>query len=172
MNWDLIGGISELLATTAVIVSLIYLALQVRANTTATQTASRYELARDYRQIFSLHLDRDVANAIREGVWSYPNMPYEDRILFSTYISNESLFFQGVFAQYEAGQLEQETYEAYLCWFASLIVTPGGSAWWEDSARPILLPRMVAVVDQRVAGGDLSTEVWENGQFGRNNDKA
>jgi len=69
-------------------------------------------------------------------------MPYEKAVRFSTVANNEALFFQGVFAQHENGHLEQATYEVYLLWFSSIISTPGGSAWWEDTARPIFLGRI------------------------------
>ena len=40
MNWDAIGALSELLGATAVVVSIIYLALQVRQN-----SSSGYQMA-------------------------------------------------------------------------------------------------------------------------------
>ena len=166
MNWEAIGAIGEVVGAIAVIVTLVYLSIQIRSNTIATQTASRQDVARDYRQITNLHLDIKTATAFREGLWDYPNMPYEKRVLFATVVNNETLFFQGVFAQHETGQLEQETYEAYLLWFSSIILTPGGSAWWEGTARPIFLNRMLVAVDKRIAVGDLPN-IREIAQFRR-----
>ena len=65
------------------------------------------------------------------------------------------LFFQGAFALYESGQLEESTYRAYLDWFASIIATPGGAIWWETVGRPIWAPGMVTAVDERLAVGGL-----------------
>ncbi len=102
-----------------------------------------------------MSLDIVTARAFRNGLQDYPNLEYEQRVLFSTVITSEALFFQGVFAQFESGQLESETYEAYLLWFSSLIKTPGGSAWWEETARPIFMGRMLVAVDDRIVKGDL-----------------
>jgi len=169
MNWEAIGAIGEVAGSLGVIATLVYLAIQIRSNTVMTQTASRQDVARDYRQIVNLHLDIETATAFREGLWDYPNMPYEKAVRFSTVVNNETLFFQGVFAQHENGQLEQATYAVYLLWFSSIISTPGGSAWWEDSGRPIFLGRMVAEVDKRIAIGDLPN-IREIAQFRRNPD--
>ncbi len=70
-------------------------------------------------------------------------------------MNDEALFFQSTFASYESGQLEEETYQGYLSWFASVVVTPGGTYWWETVARPIYTPAMVEVVDRRIAEGSL-----------------
>ena len=164
MNWEAISSIGEIIGATGVIVTLIYLAIQVRANTAATQASSRLDVSRDYRQVASITQDLTNARAFRNGLRHYPNIDYDQRILFSGVIGNETVFFQGVFAQYETGQLEHETYEAYLAWLASLIITPGGSAWWEDMARPVFMARMIVAVDERVSKGGLP-EVLEMANF-------
>ena len=169
MNWEMIGSISEVVGALGVIITLAYLATQIRASTLATHAASRLGVTQDCRQIANLHLDLKVATAFREGLWSYPDMPYEDGILFGTTLANEALFFEGIFAQYESGQLEHETYQSYLTWFASQITTPGGRAWWEDSGRAIFLTRMVTMVDKRLAEENLG-DIRKLAQFQRNPD--
>ncbi len=69
--------------------------------------------------------------------------------------SDEALFFQGAYALYESGQLEDSTYRAYLDWFSSIIATPGGAYWWETTGRPIYAPGMIEAVDERLAAGGL-----------------
>ena len=155
MNWEAIGAVGEVVGAAGIILTLLYLAAQIKSNTVATQTASRLDVSRDYREVNRLSLDIVTAKAFRNGLQDYPNLEYEQRVLFSTVITNEALFFQGVFAQFESGQLESETYEAYLLWFSSLIKTPGGSAWWEETARPIFMGRMLVAVDDRIVKGDL-----------------
>lgn len=155
MNWEAIGAIAEAVGAAGVVVTLVYLSIQIRANTAATLTASRLDVSRDYREINSSRLDLRNNSAFANGLRMYPNLPYEQRALFSTLIANEALFFQGVFALHEAGQLESETYEAYLLWFSALIKTPGGSAWWEEAARAIFIGRWLLAVDRRIERGPL-----------------
>lgn len=150
-----LGSIGELIAAIATVGTLVYLAVQIRANTVATQTSSRLDVARDYRDVMSLNLNLDNAKALRAGLRNYPTLDYDQRILFSTVVADEALFFQGVFAQHETGQLEDETYQAYLQWFSCLIDTPGGTYWWDETARPVYMNRMVVAVDERIAQGNL-----------------
>ena len=44
MNWDLAASIAEVISAVAVVVSLVYLAIQIRSNTKATK-ANAYQLA-------------------------------------------------------------------------------------------------------------------------------
>ena len=150
-----LANIGEFVGGIAVLVTLVYLTIQIRSNTAAIQSASRENVAKEYREIASLHLDTDVSKAFSEGLRYYPNLPYEKLSKFSTLMSTEGLFFQGVYARYEEGQLEEETFQAYLLWFSSLVSTPGGAAWFDEVARPIFMKRMIPVVDERVSKGDL-----------------
>ena len=68
--------------------------------------------------------------------------------------ANQALFFQSAFALHEAGTLEEETYQAYLAYFAAILSTPGGRKWWV-MVNPLYTRRMVAAVDARLEPGDL-----------------
>jgi hypothetical protein len=156
MNWDALGAIGEIVGATAVVVTLGYLAVQIRAGTRATQSASRSEITRDYRQMMGLMLDSETAEAYRLGLHKYPNgMDAGMRLKFYVMITQEALNFQAVFAQHENQQLEDETYQAYLTWFASLVCTPGVAAWWSIEGRSTYTARMVAAVESRLEHGDL-----------------
>ncbi len=96
-----------------------------------------------------------AARAYAQGILCYPAMAFDERSLFVTVFNDQALFFQGAFALHEAGQLEEETYQAYLRWFAANVATRGGQAWWEEIGRPIYTRRMVIAVEERLAAGDL-----------------
>ena len=49
VNWDAIGAVGEILGAVAVFMSLVYLGVQIRANTTSMNTASRQAVANEFR---------------------------------------------------------------------------------------------------------------------------
>ena len=168
MNWEAIGAIGETVGAIGVIGTLLYLAIQVRASTAATETENRVAVANGYREILTLNLDSELARAFRVGLRDYPDVPFDSRVKFANLCGHETLLFQSVFAQYEAGQLDPETYESYLSWFASVISTPGGSNFWEEM-RPVYVSRMVKEVDRRIAEGGVY-DICNLPQFGRPDD--
>ena len=152
---EALGDLGDFIGGIAVVVTLIYLAMQIRQNTIAIRTASRQEIASGYREANRLFLDPTTARAFAAGLTVFPEQPFDDCSLFSTVFSDQALFFQGAFALHESGQLDDETYSAYFDWFASLVATPGGTYWWKTVGRPIYAEGMVRAVDARVAKGDL-----------------
>ena len=134
---------------------MIYLAIQVRQNTSALQAASRQAISSGYRDCNRLRLQPEAALAFARGLTDFQNLSFEERNFFGTITNDEALFFQAVFALYEEGQLEEPTYMAYLNWFSSIVTSPGGAIWWETTGRPIFVPGMVKAVDERISLGNL-----------------
>lgn len=152
---DALGNLGDFIGGLAVVVTLVYLAIQVRHNTAALATASRQEIVSGFREYSRAFLEPGAAAAYARGMQRYPDMSYDEKNLYEYLVNDHSLFFQGAFALHEAGTLEDETYRAYLDWFACNIATPGGMAWWRQIGRPFFTQRMVAAVDERLERGDL-----------------
>jgi hypothetical protein len=102
-----------------------------------------------------LLLDPSIARTFSKGLSSFPKLPFDERSTFNALMNEHTLFFQSAFALYESGQLEDETYHAYLEWVASVLAAPGGSAWWA-TARPVYARRVVDAIDVRLKGGGLA----------------
>ena len=151
MNWEALGSLGELAAAIATILTLIYLARQLQSNTRATQGTNRREIARDYIRFGETQLDPVIARFWHQGLQNYPNMAHEANNSFAIQMTNQALMFQSVFAQYENGQLEEATYVPYLLFFTALASSPGGNCWWENTGRPIFVPKMVSAVDEQMA---------------------
>ncbi len=155
MNLETLGNIGDFLGGIAVLVTLLYLAVQIRANTRATQSENRARVAMEYMEVMSPESDPELARIFGAGLRKYPDLSQDDLARFGTYLNRQSLFFQAVYARYERGQLERQTYDAYLGWYACLVATPGGGRWLDDVVRPIYVSSMVEAVDARVRQGGL-----------------
>lgn len=154
MNIQDLGSLGELIAAIATVATLVYLAKQLYANTKATVSSNRYEITRDYVRFSEQLANPELQRAWTKGLQNYPNMKEDEAGQFANLFSMQALMFQGIFAQYDSGQLDEETYLAYLNFFTSLAATPGGGVWWEQSARPVFVPSMVAAVDEHMSSGN------------------
>ena len=55
MNWDAVGAVAELVGALGVLVTLIYLAMQIRQNTESMQAAAREAIAeRDVEWLYKM----------------------------------------------------------------------------------------------------------------------
>jgi len=154
MTLEALGNIGDFLGGLAVIATLAYLAVQVRQNTRAVETASRQEIVAGFRAYNRLFLESGVDKAFIHGIRDYPDLAIDERAKFANTINDLTLFFQGAFALYEAGTLEEETYSTYLTFVAAVLCTPGGAAWWA-AISPLYTPRMVSEVNARLEAGQL-----------------
>jgi hypothetical protein len=151
---DSLGDIGDFVGGIAVLVTLIYLAVQVRQHTAAIHTASRQDLAAGYREHNQKHLDPLVSEAFAVGLRVFPNMPASEKRIFARTINDHALFLQSAFALYESGGLGEENFAPYLNWFSCQVATSGGNAWWEETKSFYNLA-LVEAVDARLAAGDL-----------------
>lgn len=67
MNWDAIGAIGEIVGASAVFVTLIYLAIQIRQNTRSNEASAVDAAMSGYAQINQVLTDPLVASVYRRG---------------------------------------------------------------------------------------------------------
>ena len=151
---ETLGNLGDFIGGIAVVITLMYLAIQIRQNTRAVRASSRQAVVDSYRTLNRLLIDPSVARSFSTGLTSYPNLPFEERSRFSALMNEHVLFFQSVLALFESGQLEDHTYNIYREWIATVIASPGGSAWW-NTVRPIYTNATVEALDERLKSGGL-----------------
>ena len=165
---EALGNIGDFVSGIAVLATLVYLSIQIRTNTKAINSASRERVASDYRDVLKSQADPLVARSFGNGLRNFPDISHADKVHFHFQMNDESLFMQAAFASYETGQLEEETYRAYLANYASFVNTPGGKKWFEEVVRPIYTSGFVQAVDRRLLEGGLvdvlSLSVYQFGE--------
>ena len=154
MNWEAIGAVGEVGGTLLVGVTLVYLVIQVRQNTSELRTASRQGVTSGYRAVNEKLLDVSVSEAYSLGLRDYPDMLSSQKRVFAHAINDLCVFFQSTFALLESGTLQQTTYLPYLTWVASNLSTPGGLAWWSET-KGFYTSGMANAIDTKLAEGAL-----------------
>lgn len=134
-------------------VTLVYLAVQVRQNTAALKTSSRQAIVAGMRDHNRLAFEPGGDSFFR-GAEAYPDLSEDERRYYAARMNDLLLFFQGAHALHEAGTLEDDTFGPYLDFVAASLSTPGGGRYWEQ-VRDIWTPRMTAALDARLARGGL-----------------
>jgi hypothetical protein len=159
---EALGNLGDLLGGIGVVITLAYLAVQVRQNTRALRTTSRQHVVDSYRTINRLLLDPSMARTFSMGLASFPNLSFDERSRFAALMNEHALFFQAACALHESGQLDDETYNAYRDWIATVMAAPGGTAWWE-TARSVYERRVVQALDERLKRGGLADVLQYDG---------
>lgn len=149
MNWSAIGAVAELIAAIGVILSLIYLALQIRNNTKMTRLAIRESYISGHNRLFERILENpDVYRIWRVGneAKSTDEMSDEDRERFGLMLY--SIFNQFHIA-YEANQIDPTMGGVYLVQLERALEWPAVQSWWSRQQKYFDLP-FADFVNQRI----------------------
>ena len=152
MNWDAIGAVGEIMGAVAVFLSLVYLGMQIRSNTTSMNTASRQAIANEFRDW--IRLTNEDNRVFATGLVRYPAMDFDTRATFCIQMHDLLLFYQSAHALFESGTLEEDTHNRYLTWVAAVMLTPGAGEFWREW-MPSYNESMTSAVRERMLAGDL-----------------
>ena len=143
VNWDALGAVGEIVGAIAVVMTLIYLAVQTRQNTEAVRHAfSRgvMEDANEWR--FRIVENPDVSELFRTGLRDPDRLDANDKYRFRMFM--DALVFHWQHA-HETGV------ELPLANIQRTLSQPGGSWYWAR-AKDVLTPVFVAFVERLLLG--------------------
>ncbi len=85
MNWDMIGALAEVVGAGGVILSVLYLAVQVRASNRATRRKNAHEFNKGYRDLWALiGSDESTAALWQKGLADCDTLTSIESLRFST----------------------------------------------------------------------------------------
>ena len=166
MSLSDLASLGSFVSGFAVLMSLIYLALQVRQTKRNQQIAIRHSRA---TRIVELHMglaDRAVADAWLHGSASPQDITQTELSQFINLCRALFFHFEDSFYQREEGLLNDDAFETVVSGARLSARSPGWRAAWK-LARPNFGGRFLAFMDGVVAGAaggppvDLSLEAWK-----------
>ena len=130
------GSLGESVGAGATIATLLYLSLQIRANTLSTKRQSLDDtIERVVRWQARLVESPDLANAWIDGTKSFQELSLDNQIRFTAQITE---ILAGIEATLEAakfGNVKPETVGAVRAMVANLLRNEGVREWWEINGR-------------------------------------
>jgi hypothetical protein len=149
MNWDAIGAIAESVGALGVIVSLIYLAFQVRQNTAQVRLSRVQETSSSLQDGFAVLYHPGNPQIWYKGHYSPDELDEQDAHTFRLFMERALYNVQNVVYQHEHGLIDQDVYESTIQQMRELLIdTPGGSTFWQGR-RHIYTTSMRAALEEK-----------------------
>jgi hypothetical protein len=131
MNWEAIGAVAEILASVGVVISLLYLAVQIRAQTIESRLATGNELANQLNVTYSiLSSNRDFADVFLRGLQSFPSLDTAERVQFAAHMNRTFRVVEAMFNQYRWRRIDDSVWQGLDAALKDLCTYPGTQAWW------------------------------------------
>ncbi len=132
-----LGGIGEFIGGIAVVISLVYLAVQIRQNTKSVR-ASTYQAILDSSRsdtellLVHPHLER----VYRVGRRNPEKLNDDERPLFRMLVAQILLSSESLFLQHQQGAIDSDYWQRRQQTLRGLLSQPGVRQWWAARGTP------------------------------------
>lgn len=127
-----LGSLGEFLASIAVLITLIFLVVQMRQNTMALLRANVRQSTEHNDRALSELLDEGVADIFLRGQKSLANLSEVERYRFDLAFTMWVKSVEQAYADFREGNFSANDLIAYENSIPAFLTTPGGAAWWKE----------------------------------------
>jgi hypothetical protein len=136
MNWEAIGAIGETVGGAGVIVSLLYLAIQIRKDARARRANTINEQAQSFAGLLdTLSSSSDLSDIYFRGIQDFSCLKGSERVQFSGFFTNLFRLFENSYFQWIDGNLDSRIWNGYQAVIDDLLSFPGVQAWWASRSH-------------------------------------
>ena len=136
MNWDAMAAIAELLASIGVIVSLIYLATQIRHQTSEIFLSAGNELASQINQYFSVLTDNSEFAAVYiKGIKNYDSLDSVEKLRVSVFFGRVMRIFESMYSRHLLKQIDPAIWPGIEVTCRELSCYAGFQVWWANTSH-------------------------------------
>ena len=153
MNWHAIIAISQLVAAVGVVLSLIFVGLQIKQNTRALQRTEHNSTMEQWtviRQAIAQH--RDIAELMTTGLKGECALDAADQLRLEQMLQENAWAAFHIWDRTQRGIFPEGTFEATGgALLGTLLRTPGGESWWREAKHVGFHPGFVSDVNAVLA---------------------
>lgn len=143
MNISNLADISEIIGSIAVVITLIFLVLQMRENTRAIKASTRQSARDADSQAIIAAIEHPGAIL----AWTKPEMTDEEAVQHTFWLT---LFFrnrENDWFQYQRGVMDKDTWERYKSSITATFMSERNRNWWFNWGTLVFNPDYVAQVN-------------------------
>ena len=135
MSLEDLGNIGELIGGIGVVISLVYLATQIRQNTRSSRTASYQAAVTSISDLTrEIGAAPELARIIATGGSELSTLAPNERLQFHFLGLSVVRNFENIHYQYMSGAIDEETWLGWAARIKSSLASPGAQEWWRGQA--------------------------------------
>ena len=136
MTLDHATSFAEIAAAIATVVTLAYLALQIRENTVAQKADARratQSITSDYSSVIGQN--KEIARVFRVGLIDFESLDEDEKVQFFFLFAMLVGGADQTFSDYQLSIIDKELFEASAYSVGRMLKTPGGRAFWSAQGK-------------------------------------
>ena len=158
MNWEAFGAIAEMIGGIAVLVTLVYLALQVRQNSvlleqntkTARQSILRNQTDRYIANCHFIAGDSGICGIYQRAMKDPSSVTREEWWRFGTYMYGMYKYYEEMFLFASEDQDSAHRWADAQRHIVFYLSPAGGRKWWRSNAKELFAVTFIEFVDDLI----------------------
>ena len=151
MNIQDLGAIGELIGALAVLITLVYLAVQTRQAAKGAAAQAPQWVSDGFRNYLqSLRADPEMTRLVRVSFHHWDLLSHNDQARVSSMWTEAIVHLDAILALSEQGFVDEGLNKAWVDHALGIITTPGGQQWWLSMSFSFNA-RVRTVIEQRLA---------------------
>jgi hypothetical protein len=152
MNWEAIGTVAEVVGAIAVVLSLIYVATQIKQNTAASRAQMINQINSQYGALMSqIATNGDLAKIYQKATEGSDLEP-DETVRYTAYLSAFFAFVEEIYLLHRSGTYEEDLGDGDAVEFLAptvrrLLNSPAAARWWKGESRNLYVPELCDRVD-------------------------
>jgi hypothetical protein len=131
MNWEAIGAVGELIGSLAVVLTLAYLAFQIKQSGKAAISVSTNQSRTAVTDIMgAITSSTDAVKTYTAGLHERESLELHERVRFDLIIFQQLRVLETIFLEYQEGLVPKEVFEGQWRGEQSILRTKGGRESW------------------------------------------
>jgi len=132
-----LGSIGEFVGAIATIVTLIYLALQIRQNTQSVRMSAEMDLSNQFADWCGHVVDDPNLGRIWDAASTEPDTLTDDeKRTYLWYVAQLFSYYEGLFRLFAKGHITEDTWEAKADWMLVILKQRLVDIWWRSRMAP------------------------------------
>lgn len=146
MNWEAVAAIGELVGGCGVIITLVYLAIQIRQNTRAVRGATLNAVTQHMQ--YENRWSAEIGSSFRKALHAPDEMTEDDAWQMGEWLTAAFVARQNEYSQYQQGLLSARDWHRSEKIIAIIVGIKWTQRWWATYGREPFTDEFVAVVDR------------------------
>lgn len=131
MNWEMIRAVGQILAAIGVIVSLVYLAIQIRSQKRESRSGAMNVLVSHFSDLMRSEIENgELCDLWLRGLQSFEELDSASRLRFGSQLERQIRIADSLYLHFLDGVLDPPLWRGFNRTIGDIAAYPGFQKWW------------------------------------------
>ena len=130
-----LGNLGEFVGAIAVVVSLLYLATQIRQNSRIVRSTTHHASISSGNAVNFAFAEAEAARILLKGGLTYGELDLEERFRFGMLMRASLAFFEDAYLQFREGLMDSDVWDSRSRTLSATLSAAGVREWWTESGN-------------------------------------